>query len=47
LMRKHEIISMLQVIDDPSKVENAYAYQYENLARRVANLVHTRSGVSQ
>src|SRR3989475_6101761 len=36
---------MLQVVDDPRKVENAYAHQYENLAREIANLVPTRSGV--
>src|SRR3989475_4432090 len=36
---------MLQVVDDPRKVENAYARQYENLAREIANLVPTRNGV--
>src|SRR6266571_4610815 len=36
---------MLQVVDDPRKVENAYAHQYENLAREIANLVPTRNGV--
>src|SRR2546422_1287350 len=36
---------MLQVVDDPWKVENAYAHQYENLAREIANLVPTRNGV--
>ena len=44
MRRKHERISVLQVVDDPRIVENAYAHQYESLARKVANLVHTRSG---
>ena len=45
MKRKHERVSMLQVVDDPRKVENAYARQYENLAREIANLVPTRNGV--
>ncbi len=45
MKRKHERVSMLQVVDDPRKVENAYAHQYENLAREIANLVPTRNGV--
>jgi SAM-dependent methyltransferase len=36
---------MVQVVDDPRKVENAYAHQYENLAREIASLVSTRSGI--
>src|SRR3989442_13694728 len=36
---------MGQIVDDPRKVENAYAHQYENLAREIANLVPTRNGV--
>ncbi len=35
---------MEQMVDDPRKVENAYARQYENLARNIANLVPTRNG---
>src|SRR2546425_8553194 len=36
---------MVQVVDDPKKVEDAYARQYENLASKIANLVPTRRGV--
>jgi SAM-dependent methyltransferase len=36
---------MVQVVDDPKKVEDAYARQYENIASEVANLVPTREGV--
>src|SRR3989441_10651944 len=36
---------MGQIVDDPRKVESAYAHQYENLARKIANLVPTRRGV--
>ncbi len=36
---------MVQVVDDPKKVENAYAHQYENLASEIANLVPTKGGI--
>src|SRR5712691_272650 len=36
---------MVQIVDDLRKVESAYAHQYENLARKVANLVPTRRGI--
>ncbi len=45
MKRKHERTSMLQVVDDPRKVENDYAHQYENLAREIADLVPSRSGI--
>jgi len=45
LRRKQESIGMGQIVDDPRKVESAYAHQYENLARKIANLVPTRRGV--
>jgi len=35
---------MVQIVDDPRRVEDAYADQYENLARKVASLVSSRSG---
>jgi SAM-dependent methyltransferase len=35
---------MVQVVDDPRKVENAYAQQYENLAGEIAALIPTRTG---
>ena len=35
----------MQIVDDPRKVENAYANQYDNLARKVASLVSSRSGI--
>src|SRR5712691_12542404 len=36
---------MVQIVDDLRKVESAYAHQYENLARKVADLVPTRKGI--
>src|SRR2546425_1949775 len=36
---------MGQIVDDPRKVESAYAHQYENLARKIANLFPTRRGI--
>src|SRR5713101_8022786 len=36
---------MVQVVDDPKKVEDAYARQYENLASEIASLVPTRDGI--
>ena len=36
---------MVRVVDDPTKVEGAYAHLYENLAREIANLISTRTGV--
>jgi len=45
LKRKREKIDMVQVVDDPKKVEDAYARQYENLASEIANLVPTREGI--
>jgi tRNA G46 methylase TrmB len=36
---------MIQVVDNPKNVEDAYARQYENLASEIANLVPTRSGI--
>ena len=43
--RRPQGIGMVQVIDDPGKVEDAYAKQYENLAREVANLVPKRGRI--
>ncbi len=45
MKRRPEGIDMVQVVYDPRKVENAYAHQYENLAREIASLVRTRSGI--
>ena len=45
MKRKREKIDMVQVVDDPKKVEDAYARQYENLASEIANLVPTRDGI--
>jgi len=36
---------MLQIVDDPRKVEDAYARQYDDLAGKVASLVSSRSGI--
>src|SRR5713101_4545474 len=36
---------MVQVVDDPKKVEDAYARQYENIASEIANLVPNREGI--
>ncbi len=36
---------MLQVVDDPRKVEDAYAHQYENLAIEISNLVPAMNGI--
>jgi cyclopropane fatty-acyl-phospholipid synthase-like methyltransferase len=36
---------MLEVIDDPKRVEGAYAHQYENLARKIANLLPSNRGI--
>jgi tRNA G46 methylase TrmB len=36
---------LVQIIDDPRKVENAYDHQYENLARKIANLVLAKRGI--
>src|SRR5437016_10044332 len=36
---------MIRVVDNPKKVEDAYARQYENLASEIANLVLTRRGI--
>jgi ubiquinone/menaquinone biosynthesis C-methylase UbiE len=36
---------LVQIIDDPRKVENAYDHQYKNLARKIANLVLAKSGI--
>ncbi len=45
MKREQEKIDMVQVVDDPKKVENAYAHQYENLASEIANLVPTKGGI--
>ena len=45
MKRKQGKFDMVQVVDDPKKVENAYAHQYENLASEIANLVPTRGGI--
>jgi cyclopropane fatty-acyl-phospholipid synthase-like methyltransferase len=45
LRGKLEKIDMAYVVDDPRKVENVYARQYENLARKIANLVPGKKGV--
>ena len=45
MKRKQEMIGTVQVVDDPRKVEDAYAHQYENLASRIASLVPARSGI--
>ena len=45
MTRKQEITDLVQIIDDPSKVENAYDRQYENLSRKIANLVLAKSGI--
>src|SRR5712691_1446276 len=39
LRRKQERIDTVEIVEDPRKVKNAYAQQYENLAREIANLV--------
>ena len=36
---------MVQIVDDPRNVEGQYAHQYENLARKVADLLPTGNGV--
>src|SRR5438552_12691249 len=36
---------MIRVVDNPKKVEDAYARQYENLASEIANLGLTRRGI--
>jgi SAM-dependent methyltransferase len=36
---------MVQIVDDPGKVDIAYSGQYEGLARKVANLISSRSGI--
>lgn len=36
---------MLRIIDDPRKVDDVYADQYDILAREVASLVSSRSGI--
>lgn len=36
---------MAQIVDDPTKVENVFAHQYENLAREIANLVPSLGGI--
>jgi cyclopropane fatty-acyl-phospholipid synthase-like methyltransferase len=36
---------LLPAVDDPRKVENAYAHQYENLSREIANLLPTSNGI--
>jgi cyclopropane fatty-acyl-phospholipid synthase-like methyltransferase len=45
LRRKQEKIDVVLVVDDPRKVENIYACQYENLARKIANLVPKKNGI--
>jgi cyclopropane fatty-acyl-phospholipid synthase-like methyltransferase len=35
---------MVQIVDDPKKVESAYAGQYDRLARTVANLIPSKRG---
>jgi ubiquinone/menaquinone biosynthesis C-methylase UbiE len=45
LKRKQEKTGMVQIVDDPGKVENAYAHQYDNLARKVASLISSTSGI--
>ncbi|TMI60108.1 class I SAM-dependent methyltransferase [Candidatus Bathyarchaeota archaeon] len=44
MKRKQERIDMLQIVDDPRRVEDAYAHQYDNLARKIARLVSSGSG---
>ena len=45
MTQKRERTDLVQIIDDPRKVENAYACQYENLARKIADLVLAKSGI--
>jgi len=45
LTKKQEGTDLVQIIDDPRKVENACACQYENLARKIANLVLANNGI--
>ncbi|OLD12868.1 MAG: hypothetical protein AUI50_08100 [Crenarchaeota archaeon 13_1_40CM_2_52_14] len=45
MKRKQVRIDMLQIVDDPRKVEDAYARQYDDLAGKVASLVSSRSGI--
>ncbi len=45
MKRKQESIGIGQIVDDPRKVENAYAHQYEDVARKVANLIRPRRGI--
>ncbi len=45
MKRQQARIDMIQVVDNPKKVEDAYARQYENLASEIANLVPTRRGI--
>ena len=39
------MINTPQVVEDPKRVQSAYVHQYEILAREIANLVPTRSGI--
>jgi cyclopropane fatty-acyl-phospholipid synthase-like methyltransferase len=45
LKRKEERANMVQVVDDPKRVEGAYSHQYEDLARKFASLVPSRGGI--
>jgi cyclopropane fatty-acyl-phospholipid synthase-like methyltransferase len=45
LKRKQARISIVQIVDDPGRVDKAYPLQYESLARRVASLVPSRRGI--
>ena len=45
MKRQQARIDMIRVVDNPKKVEDAYARQYENLASEIANLVLTRRGI--
>ena len=45
MTRKQERTDLVQIIDDPRKVENAHDLQYENLARKIANLVLAKRGI--
>ena len=45
MTREQERTDLVQIIDDPRKVENAYDRQYENLARKIADLVLAKKGI--
>jgi cyclopropane fatty-acyl-phospholipid synthase-like methyltransferase len=36
---------LVPIVDDPRRVENAYDRQYENLARKISNLVLAKRGI--